>query len=167
MPVPHTRLFLAAPLLLAACTDKPAQTGNVEAPVVEAPTNEISSAAGTPPVANSVTKGTARRAEPSEHAIPAAFQGRWGLVAGDCGPDAAIAKGLVVIDGEKLRFYESVGTPAVVTWPAPNRLEGRFSFIGEGMEWSKDMTLLLQDSDTLVRTEKDPVARYSYTRCKT
>ncbi|MET0362397.1 MAG: hypothetical protein ABW048_11695 [Sphingobium sp.] len=103
---------------------------------------------------------------PAEHAVPLAFHGRWGMVPGDCGPDAAIAKGLMTVDGKQLRFYESVGKPAVVTSPTPTRLEGRFSFTGEGMDWSKDMTLTLGgNGDTLIRTEKDPTASYTYKRC--
>lgn len=166
MPVPNTRLFLAATLLLAACQDKPEQNSSVEAPVTEAPTNAAPDGMAMPPTGNAVTNGTASGAAPSARAIPTPFHGRWGLVPGDCGPDAAIAKGLVTIDGEKLRFYESVAKPAVVTWPAPDRMEGRFAFTGEGMEWSKDMVLQLKDSETLLRTEKDPAATYTYMRCQ-
>lgn len=164
--MPKTRLTIAATLiLLAGCDKTPEQKNSIEAPVREAPATDTGNA--TANVTDITPAGNATSAaKPSAHAIPDAFQGRWGMVPGDCGPDASIAKGLMVVDGEKLRFYESVGKPAVVTWPAPDRMEGRFSFSGEGMEWSKDMTLTLKEKDKLVRTEKDPVASYTYMRCK-
>lgn len=164
--MPNTRLTIAALLLLplAACHSEPEQKGNVEAPVREA-NNAAPANIAVPDVPANATAGNA--AGPSDNAIPAAFQGRWGMVRADCGPDAAIAKGLMVVDGEKMRFYESVAKPAVVSWPTPTRMEGRFSFSGEGMDWSKDMVVEVQgNNDTLVRTEKDPAATYRYTRCK-
>jgi hypothetical protein len=166
--MPKTRLLIAATLLLAACDTKPQPEANsVEAPLPEAPVPENKSGASAQAPTNETTGNFAAKENgAAAHAITAAFHGRWGLVPGDCGPDASIAKGLMVVDAEKLRFYESVGKPAVVTWPAPNRMEGRFTFSGEGMEWSKDMVLLLKDDKTLVRTEKDPEQSFTYTRCK-
>ena len=159
-------LILAAMLMLAACdkgrqeearNDSPAINAAIADNVVEEPPRASNSVAP-----EGVTMG--KVPSPAANTMPVSLQGRWGMVPKDCGPDAAIAKGLMTINGAQLRFYESVAKPAVVTYPTPNRMEGRFSFMGEGMEWSKDMTLTVE-GDTLVRTEKDPQASYRYTRC--
>lgn len=98
--------------------------------------------------------------------IPQPFRGRWGMVAADCGPHKANAKGLLTIGSEILRFYESVGEPVTLERTAPDRVEGSFAFSGEGMEWTKRMTLTLgSNNETLVRTETDPDGSYTYTRC--
>lgn len=163
--MPKTRLLIAATLMLAACDTHSPQTGNTEAPVRdidEGSDEEQQSEPATPKAETPPPPGT-----PASNSIPAAFRGRWGMVPGDCGPDAAIAKGLMVIDAEKLRFYESVAKPTVVTWPTPTRVEGRFAFSGEGMDWDKDMAIEVQgNGDTLVRSEKDPAASYRYMRCR-
>ncbi|MCE7798326.1 hypothetical protein LWE61_17450 [Sphingobium sufflavum] len=164
-----SHFLIIAILLLAAC-DKPAERQGNDADAMAG--NELRDKAPTPapaPANDFSPEKVANNADgltAAEKAIPAGYQGRWGLVPGDCGPDASIAKGLMVVDGQQLRFYESVGKPAVVTNPTPNRMEGRFSFTGEGMEWSKDMVLTLEgNGDRLVRTESDPSARYAYRRC--
>ncbi len=163
-------LVVAATLLLAGCNKPAEQAANSGESENSAPANQSVAEKPIAPAPNSFSpedaaNGTAAGSA-ADKVIPAAFQGRWGLVPGDCGPDASIAKGLMVVDGKQLRFYESVGKPAVVTNPVPNRMEGRFSFTGEGMDWSKDMVLTLEgDGDRLVRAEKEPKASYSYKRC--
>jgi hypothetical protein len=146
--------MIAATLLLAACGKAPERhedKGNAAKP---------SSTSGT-----TDHKPSARKAIKTNH-IPSAFQGRWALVPDDCGPDASIAKGLMTIDGKQLRFYESVGTADGITSPTPTQIKGRFAFTGEGMDWSKSMSLTLGKDDTrLIRTEDDPTASYSYMRC--
>ncbi|HEX7858567.1 MAG TPA: hypothetical protein VF503_33190 [Sphingobium sp.] len=162
-----TRLILAATLaptlVLAACDKGRKDDGTVRnATITENVVTEVTppaNDAGPDMPANAVSTTA-----PTDQAIPVAFQGRWGMVPKDCGPDAAIAKGLMTVDGKQLRFYESVGKPAVVNYPTPSHMEGRFSFTGEGMDWSKDMTLTVA-GDKLTRTEKDPTASYVYTRC--
>lgn len=169
MDMTHASRMIFAPLLLlAACQQAPDQRrdeqdgDSISSPIVDdgGPTATEDEAGN---------QSAARDGAPSggeAGPIPQAFQGRWGLVAADCGPDKAAAKGLLTITGGMLRFYESVAKPANLSRPAPERLEGRFSFTGEGMEWSKDMSLGLRDNGaTLVRTESDPVASYTYRRC--
>lgn len=159
----NIRFIVATTLLLTACGKAPQQDGNINNAVISDNGVAIS------PVDNVAKPDPADNAAivaPAPNTIPVAFHGRWGMVPADCGPDASIAKGLLTIDDAQLRFYESVGKPAVVTYPTPSRVEGRFAFTGEGMDWSKDMTLALEGSgDRLVRTEKDPVASYGYKRC--
>lgn len=102
-------------------------------------------------------------------AIPAALQGRWGLVAADCEPGRADAKGLLVISGSKLEFYESVGTLGAVSTSEATRIRALFAFTGEGMEWTRDMLLETADGgSTLVRREYGADAApdpFRYTKC--
>ncbi|MFT3965489.1 MAG: hypothetical protein QM690_06375 [Sphingobium sp.] len=163
-----TRFIIAATLALAACDKGKDERGQKDegglnnAAIVENRAEDEGPADNE--AAPAVPANAIGAASPGGQTVPVALQGRWGLVPKDCGPDAAIAKGLLTIDGKQLRFYESVGKPAVVNYPTPSRMEGRFSFTGEGMEWSKDMALTVE-GDTLTRTEKDPAASYRYTRC--
>lgn len=160
-----TRFAIAATLMLAACDAGNKDQDRIDnADIADNVVTEVSST-DMQRADNAATNAAVPPAPgPAGNAVPDAFRGRWGMVPLDCGPDAAIAKGLMTVSGRELRFYESVGKPAVVNYPTPTRMEGRFSFTGEGMEWSKDMTLTVE-GDTLVRTERDPVARYTYTRC--
>lgn len=77
--------------------------------------------------------------------IPAVAQGRWGLVAADCDPNRDDAKGLMVIDGDKLEFYESMGTLSKVQDRSSSRIRATFAFTGEGMSWQREMVLDVQD----------------------
>jgi hypothetical protein len=99
-------------------------------------------------------------------AFPAAFEGRWGVNPGDCVPDAPDAKGLVVIAGNTLRFYESRGKADEFTLHAPSEISATFAFSGEGQTWTKPMMFVLRDSGRqLVRTETNPDLNMVYTKC--
>ncbi len=102
-------------------------------------------------------------------AIPAAIQGRWGMVEADCEPGRADAKGLLVIDGDSLEFYESVGTVGEVAASDNTRIRASFDFTGEGMEWERDILLDVQDSGhTLIRREYGQDAApdpFRYSKC--
>ena len=101
--------------------------------------------------------------------IPAAMQGRWGLAANECTADPSIAKGLMVVEGDTLRFYESRGTLDTVTGGSDTALEGHFAFTGEGMEWERDLVLTLSDGgDTLTRLDSgddENAGSFDYVRC--
>ncbi len=165
---------LAALLLLGACQsspeDQPNDAGGNSVPIEEreeeipdAPVNETSDPDLTEPegsMAGSLPGGV----------IPAQFRGRWGLVPADCGPDKGSAKGLLTIGSEILRFYESVAEPVTLDRTDDRAISGSFAFSGEGMEWTRAMTLTLgTDGETLVRTEAEteagPQGSYTYTRC--
>ena len=123
------------------------------------PTDEASVAvAETPAPAASSTR---------ELQIPAALRGRWGLVAADCEPGRADAKGLMVVSGDKLEFYESVGTLGTASERLPQSIRAGFAFTGEGMTWTREMALET-DGMTLTRTEFGPEAMpdpLRYTKC--
>jgi hypothetical protein len=94
--------------------------------------------------------------------IPAAYQGRWGMVAADCDPGRSDNKGLLTIGDRTLRFYESLGTlkeqrPAVATGFA-----GLYDFTGEGETWQK-VIVFTREGSKLTRAEDGQ--RYTYTRC--
>ncbi|HEX2804208.1 MAG TPA: hypothetical protein VHN55_09565 [Sphingomicrobium sp.] len=96
--------------------------------------------------------------------MPAALHGRWGLTPGDCTSTRGDAKGLLVVTADRLQFYESRAVPAGDVDVSPDSISGDFSFAGEGQEWTKHLSLELQDKK-LVRTERDPNASFTYARC--
>lgn len=144
-------------LLLAACggADEAALPSGDESPIPVEPDGGIGDGA-TP-------------AETAADDIPEVLRGRWGLVAADCEPGRADAKGLLVISADQLRFYESVGTLGAATERTPDRLRADFAFTGEGMTWNRDMLLEAQDGGkALVRQEFDADAApepLRYMRC--
>lgn len=106
---------------------------------------------------------------PAPTAIPVAIQGRWGMNAADCEPGRSDAKGLLTISANKLEFYESVGTLDEIEEASDTRIRASFDFIGEGMEWERDVTLDVQDGgETLVRREDGEDAApggFRYAKC--
>jgi hypothetical protein len=152
-------LTLPALLALAAC-DGGTQGAETSAEEARAEGNIVGGGAVSQPNA------------PAQEAagIPAAIQGRWGLVAADCEPGRADAKGLLTITADKLEFYESVGELADVEKVADDRIRASFDFEGEGMEWKREMTLELQETgDALVRREFGADAApgsFRYTKCE-
>ncbi len=119
------------------------------------------SPSGAPPTNAVATDGTAPAAGA---AIPPALRGRWGLTPADCTSTRGDAKGLLTVDADKLKFYESsaVSSPGIETMTTS--VSGNFLFTGEGQEWTKYESLDLQ-GDKLVRTERNPVATFTYVRC--
>jgi hypothetical protein len=142
-----------AVLALAACgksnTDEPdaAATPGVETPA--------------PPAASDTAAPIA--------AIPAALQGRWGMVPADCTSTRGDAKGLLTIDGKTLQFYESVGTLGQVKEHSDTHLRAVFAFTGEGMSWTREEMLDVKDNGkTLVRQEYGEDAQpgpLQYSKC--
>ncbi|MXP42003.1 hypothetical protein GRI75_10165 [Altererythrobacter soli] len=103
---------------------------------------------------------------PDLQTIPAAIQGRWALTEADCTAARGAATGLLRIGPETLTFYESAGTLADIEEANANRIRAEFSFTGEGMTWSRDITLELQDGGAaLVRREHGEGAAFRYSKC--
>ncbi|MDQ3482105.1 MAG: hypothetical protein M3448_01650 [Pseudomonadota bacterium] len=96
--------------------------------------------------------------------IPAGLQGRWGLTPADCMSDVGGVEGLLVIDGDELRFYESVAIPAPNVLTSAESISGDFEFRGEGQNWTKYQNLRVRDGK-LTRTERAPMAGFRYVRC--
>lgn len=138
-------LPLIALLTLAACDSGTPDSGPAErGPADSAP--DISTA----PPAPEATPAP----PPAANEIPAAIQGRWGMVTADCEPGRSDAKGLLVIGPTRLEFYESVGTLRDVREVSAGRIRAVYDFTGEGMSWERDQSLELQEGGrTLVRRE--------------
>ena len=119
-----------------------------------------------PPDESSVAN-VEKAAASSAVAIPAAFHGRWGMVEGDCTSTRGDAKGLITVTGDTITFYESRARLTGVTQNAPENFTGEFAFTGEGQNWTKSQNLKLTgSSNTLVRTETEPSASFTYRRCR-
>lgn len=96
--------------------------------------------------------------------IPAGLWGRWGLSPGDCDSPLGSAEGLLIVEGDELRFYDSRAVPAANVQTSSNSISGDFAFTGEGRGWTKHVSLELREG-RLVRTERDPIASFRYVRC--
>lgn len=161
------RLIAAFVLIaaLAGCSQSDAiagDTGNIDS--LAAQNLPTSSPLGEPP-ANAVAAEAAQPAsDGSATTIPAALHGRWGLSPRDCTSSLGDAKGLLVVNGRELRFYESRAVPSTGIQTSPDTISGTFAFTGEGQKWSRYQALQVQDGK-LVRTERDPLASFTYARC--
>jgi predicted small lipoprotein YifL len=159
-PLRPTLLAAATVLTLAACQQ--------ETPVQQEPAADTTPPEATDPTPAATTDSTAFDAQPATQ-LPAAMQGRWGLVPADCEPGRADAKGLLVIAPRRLEFYESAATLTDISESAPGRIRASFDFTGEGMSWQRDMTLAVgDDGRTLVRREFGEDAATEplhYTKC--
>jgi hypothetical protein len=106
---------------------------------------------------------------PAAAAVPAAVQGRWGLVPADCTSTRGDAKGLLVIDATTLKFYESRATLGTIKDVDDDGIEAAFAFTGEGQNWTRDIELDVEDGGkTLIRKETGQDASpapLKYTRC--
>jgi len=160
-----TRISLVVPalLVLAACGNSTQDTDRTagQAPI----DGDIATASPAPPTPSEpVDAGT-----PAPTELPAAMQGRWGLVPADCTSTRGDAKGLLTITADKLQFYESVGTLDTVVDAEPNRIRASFKFEGEGMTWQREASLDVQDNGaTLIRREYGEDAApgpFRYTKC--
>ncbi|KLE34926.1 hypothetical protein [Aurantiacibacter luteus] len=156
MPVLACLATLA--LALSACDAAPEATA--PDPAADAPAADVET-----PAPNSDASIPA--AQPVT-AIPAAMQGRWGMTEADCDPNEPANKGLMTIDGTTLTFYESVAEIGQAMLAGDNALRGTFDYEGEGMQWSRDLTLTLSGPDTLVLEEigdDAPPGPRSYSKC--
>ena len=82
----------------------------------------------------------------------------------DCTTALGDAKGLLVINADELRFYESRAVPAAGTNSDADSISGNFVFTGEGQTWVKFESLKV-DRGVLTRTETKPTASFSYAKC--
>lgn len=101
--------------------------------------------------------------------IPAAMHGRWGLASADCTSTRGDAKGLIEVNAGEIRFYESVGQVDAASQRSDSAFRATFAFTGEGMQWSREMQLVLGDGgQTLVRSEfgEEAIAEpLTYSKC--
>lgn len=121
------------------------------------------------PAAESDPAAVAAAADAAGSGIPQALQGRWGLVPADCEPGRADAKGLLVVDGDSLEFYESTARLGEVADRTAGRIRATFAFTGEGMEWEREIEFATPDAGaTMLRRdfgEEAPAEPLEYARC--
>lgn len=96
--------------------------------------------------------------------IPATLQGRWGLTPAACMANRPESKGLLVVTADDLRFHESQAVPAADVASDSASISGKFAFAGEGRSWTKYEALKM-NNHTLVRTEMNPTASFTYAKC--
>ena len=135
---------------------------------------EANNTAGLPAINDAVPDATGappEKAAPASTApsaatgIPAALHGRWGLAPMDCTSTQGDAKGLLIVSADTIKFYESRAVPGANAQSSPDSISGDFSFTGEGQTWTKFEAFTLK-GDELVRTESNPMASFTYARCK-
>ncbi|SEH16476.1 hypothetical protein SAMN05428974_1731 [Sphingopyxis sp. YR583] len=173
-------VFLAATLLLAACSggkdeesgpeasasigplqkaERPAPAEKPE-PAVDADLPDAAAEAPTKPEPKTAGDGKT---------IPAAIRGRWALKAADCKAKKGSDLTALTIDATNLRFYESHGELARVRDSDAGRIVADYKFSGEGVEWDRRMQLDLADGGkTLIRRDEGEGAAAGpmrYTRC--
>ena len=155
-----------AALALAGCSPNsdpvPVETGM---PASAEPLPEAAVAMSSP-----VATGSADSLTPeAEKSIPLALRGRWGIVPGDCTSTRGDAKGLITIGATSIQYYESVAKLAKVSERSETAIRASFAFIGEGMEWQRELGLKLQDGGkVLIKREfgsDAPPGPDKYTRC--
>lgn len=149
-------------LALAACDAAPTDDTAADADTTETP-------APVEPDSTTPADDGAAAPDGDTASIPAALQGRWGLVAADCTSTRGDAKGLIEVAGDTITFYESRATLGDIAERSDDSIRAIFSFTGEGMTWTRDMALAAQDGgEALVRTEygEDAMADpLRYSRC--
>ena len=156
-------------IAIAACGKPDPVANNVAASVaMPTPANDtVPSPAGGPPAARAANEpelAVEPQPEAAAALIPAALHGRWALTPGDCTSALGDAKGLLVISGKELRFYESRAVPSPGADADSDSIAGNFRFTGEGQTWTKFETLERR-KDKLVRIDSNPTASYTYAQC--
>ncbi|HEX6661295.1 MAG TPA: hypothetical protein VF067_05455 [Sphingomicrobium sp.] len=121
----------------------------------------VPNATGAPPEKGAAVADSTASAE----LIPASLRGRWGLTPMDCTSTRGDAKGLLMVGPAEVRFYESRAVPAKDAQTGTDSISGNFSFTGEGQSWTKFEAFELKGQE-LVRTDSNPMASFTYARCK-
>lgn len=152
----------AVAIVLSAC--QPSDSGDAGAKTAR--TEGAATPAATPP-APAPSPGDS--AGIAAEGIPVALRGAWGMVPGDCTSTRGDAKGLLRVSATTLTFYESVGRLGTVKDRSENSLRADYAFTGEGMEWTRDITLTVSNGgNTLTRYDRggeEPGEPFTYTRC--
>jgi hypothetical protein len=160
--LPYVSVALIAAIAACGKPDPVANGANAVAAVPAASNKAAPAPTGGPPPAAAPAATSASPTATTR--IPAALQGRWGLTPRDCTSALGDAKGLLVINGRELRFYESRAVPSPGVAADSDSISGNFAFTGEGQSWTKFETFELRN-DALVRTESNPAASYTYAKC--
>ncbi len=162
----RTILIICATMTMAACGSSSEDGTAQDDPAAPVATDSIPAA--TEPADTSPLPASPDTAVLT--AIPQAMQGRWGMVPADCTSTKGDAKGLITVSARDIRFYESVGTIGTISQGDANHIRANFAFTGEGMEWTREMGMTLEDGgNALIRQEfgQDAIPGLQrYTKCK-
>lgn len=157
--------FMSAALVLFASACAPEPTEPPEDAAIDEVTAEPTSSPAPGPMSSEAFKP-----KMAEDEIPASMRGRWGLVAADCTGDPAIAKGLMVVGEDSLKFYESMAKLSAIDALDASRIKAAYEFSGEGETWTQTVDLVLQPGgSTLIRQDSGPDAmpdRLVYSQCE-
>lgn len=152
-------LALSMAALVAACS------GEKAAPEPSETADAAVAASEAPQPAPSATEGDAAQAKE----IPAALHGRWGLVPADCTTTRGDDKGLLTVSANSLRHYESVGKLRGAGSATATSFSGTFDYTGEGMNWTREVTLFLRDDGKSLDFRDSgadaPSSNRTYKRC--
>ena len=152
--------------LLAACSSPDADYGNVSVPEREAEAQQaIEAAAATNGVRATARTGVPIQARPLTaargRALPADYQGYWGVTPDDCELANTAATGRINIDADTIRFYEAKARVQSIALSAPYALSAELRFSGEGAGWTRRNDFRLENGGTvLVRRDGAQVVRY-------
>lgn len=116
-----THVLALAPLVLAACQQRPAPSPDSAEPATTAPTTSAPA-----PDAPTAAPTTAT-------AIPDRFRGVWDAETGSCNAASDLR---LEIAADRIEFYESVGTVGSVTVESPDRILVDLAMEGEGEKWT-------------------------------
>lgn len=156
------RLLLIGCAVLAGC----GSTEREASDAATAPANQaVAEVDALPPSETQLTNaaGEPVATAPAAAAIPAAFRGRWGMVPADCTSTRGDAKGLMTIEAERIRFYESRAVPTDLKVESPERWTAVLAFEGEGQNWTERTAMTLGDGgQSLTRTAEQS---FTYRRC--
>ena len=158
--MPYISCFVA--LAISSCSAR--DPVDREASVADAKLPEVDAAA---PTATGEPHGNTRPAKPLPKptaSVPASLQGRWGLTPAACMQRRVDPKELLVVTSDALIFHESRAVPAADVASDPGSISGTFAFTGDGRSWTKYEALKVQNH-TLVRTEMNPTASFTYAKC--
>ncbi|PCG15342.1 MAG: hypothetical protein DI530_12750 [Sphingomonas sp.] len=151
---------------LAACSSPQGDYGNVAVPEREAAAQQAIEAAA----ATNGVRATARTGVPIEvkpltaargRALPADYQGYWGVTPDDCELANTAATGRINIDADTIRFHESKARVQSIALRDPYALSAELRFSGEGAGWTRRNDFRLENGGTmLVRQDGAQVVRY-------
>jgi hypothetical protein len=146
-------------LLLAACSGGDDGRSNTQEAAIA---NRITlDASGKPqPVS-----ATSRR----DHAapdFPSAMLGRWGITEADCDPSNNDNKGLMVVNADSVRFYDTQAKLVGAERRSEYTVAADLGFKRDGRKWTARQSFALAGGGTaLLRGEQSPVKTYRYGRC--
>jgi hypothetical protein len=98
--------------------------------------------------------------------FPGGYQGRWAISPAGCSDDPENSERLMSLQGQLVKFHESIGTMMAGKRQTSRTMEAEFEFVGKGEKWTKPIAFEMSaDRKWLTRTDKDDGRRYQYVQC--